>query len=105
MTNCRTPVSIVIPTYNRAKVLPRAVQSAACQCTDRDEIIIVDDGSTDDTEGCLGPFRDRIQYIRVSNGGAGKARNMGVRQARNAYVAFLDSDDEWMPGNWTCNAH
>lgn len=98
MTNCRTPVSIVIPTYNRANVLPRAVHSVVRQCTDRDEIIIVDDGSSDDTEGCLEPFRHRIHYIRVPNGGAGRARNIGVRQARNEYVAFLDSDDEWMPG-------
>jgi GT2 family glycosyltransferase len=90
-------VSVVIPTYNRAALLPRALASALGQCAPGDEIIVVDDGSTDETEQAIAPFRDRIQYLKVANGGAGKARNIGVRRAKNALVAFLDSDDEWLP--------
>lgn len=93
----KVPVSIVVPTYNRAHFLPRALNSSIGQCLIDDEIIVVDDGSTDDTEKAVAPFRDRIVYIRVENGGAGKARNIGVRRAKNPLIAFLDSDDEWMP--------
>jgi glycosyltransferase involved in cell wall biosynthesis len=91
-------VSIVIPTYNRADLLPRAVTSALAQCISGDEVIVVDDGSTDHTEAALAPFQDRIHYVRIPNGGVGRARNEGMRQARNPLIAFLDSDDEWLPG-------
>lgn len=59
---------------------------------------MVDDGSTDNTEQILTPYRDRLRYVRIPNSGAGVARNRGVKEARNDLVAFLDSDDEWMPG-------
>jgi glycosyltransferase involved in cell wall biosynthesis len=91
-------VSVVIPTYNRADLLPRAVTSALAQCIRGDEVIVVDDGSTDNTEAALAPFRDRINYVRIPNGGVSRARNEGMRLARNPLIAFLDSDDEWMPG-------
>lgn len=88
-------VSVVIPTYNRAALVVRAVQSALAAVEDGDEIIVVDDGSTDNTAELLAPFRSRIEYVRAPQGGAGKARNLGVRASRNPLVAFLDSDDEW----------
>jgi glycosyltransferase involved in cell wall biosynthesis len=91
-------VSVIIPTYNRAEVVPRAVKSALGQCLPGDEVIVVDDGSTDHTERALAPFAGRIRYLRTSNRGAGSARNRGIHAARNPLLAFLDSDDEWMPG-------
>ncbi len=91
-------VSTVIPTYNRAHLVRRAVDSALGQSRPGDEVIVVDDGSTDDTAAVLAPYADRIKYVRTPNGGGGAARNVGVRHATRDLVAFLDSDDEWMPG-------
>jgi hypothetical protein len=91
-------VSTVIPTYNRAHFVRRAVDCALHQSRPGDEVIVVDDGSTDDTAAVLAPYGDRITYVRTANGGGGAARNVGVRHATRDLVAFLDSDDEWMPG-------
>ena len=93
-----TFVSIIIPTYNRAPLVGRAVTSVLSQVRAGDEVIVVDDGSTDDTKGALAPFGERIRYLRTENAGAGAARNRGIRESGNPLVAFLDSDDEWMPG-------
>lgn len=90
-------VTVIIPTHNRAPVVPRAVASALACVRPGDEVIVVDDGSVDDTEAGLEPFADRIRYLPVPHGGAGAARNHAVHEARGAYVAFLDSDDEWEP--------
>jgi glycosyltransferase involved in cell wall biosynthesis len=90
--------SIVIPTHNRAGLVVRAVASALGQGTPEDEIIVVDDGSTDGTEAALASVREKIRYFKIENAGPGAARNHGVGLARNPLVAFLDSDDEWMPG-------
>jgi glycosyltransferase involved in cell wall biosynthesis len=90
-------VSVIIPTYNRAHLVSGAVKSALAAMEPGDELIVVDDGSTDATEAALAPLRDRICYFRTENGGAGPARNYGLRKARHPLVAFLDSDDEWMP--------
>lgn len=95
-------VSVVIPTYNRAHVLPRALQSVARQTYADYEVIVVDDGSTDGTPSVLDridpPVRDRMKVLRAEqNSGAAAARNRGVRAARGSFVAFLDADDEWMP--------
>lgn len=89
-------VSIIIPTYNRAALVVRAVQSVLAQTEDGDEVIVIDDGSIDNTREVLAPFQDRIRYIRTKNAGCGAARNRGVREARNLLVAFYDSDDEWL---------
>ncbi len=90
--------SVVIPTYNRAELVTRAVKSALEQVEPGDEIIVVDDGSTDDTEAQLGQFGNLIHYIKIKNSGAGAARNRGISAASRDLIAFLDSDDEWMPG-------
>lgn len=90
-------VSVVIPTYNRAPLVLRAVRSALEATEPDDEIIVVDDGSTDQTEAALAPVRERIRYVRIENGGAGRARNAGIEHAAKPLIAFLDSDDTWMP--------
>ena len=90
-------VSVVIPTYNRAHLIERALNSALPQLIDGDEIIVVDDDSKDNTEEVVRRFGEPVRYYRIPNNGAGRARNFGVSQSRNELVAFLDSDDEWMP--------
>ncbi len=90
-------ISVIIPTYNRAGVVPRAVKSALAAVSTGDEVIVVDDGSTDRTAEALQPFSDRIRYFCQANAGPGPARNRGIELANNPLIAFLDSDDEWMP--------
>ncbi len=93
-------VSVVIPTRNRARLLSRAVQSVLTQSHSRLELIIVDDNSKDDTPQVVQSFRDeRIQYIRHEvTRGPGPARNAGVAASQGQFVAFLDDDDEFLPG-------
>lgn len=92
-------VSVVIPTYNRAHTLDRAIKSILGQTFNDLELIIVDDGSTDNTIEVVSSVNDpRIRYIRHdSNQGANAARNTGIKTARAEFVAFQDSDDEWLP--------
>jgi glycosyltransferase involved in cell wall biosynthesis len=91
--------SAIIPTYNRARTLPRAFASIAGQTLPPSEIIIVDDGSSDDTPSLVGTFtglRPRL-ITHPKNMGAAAARNTGARAASAPWLAFLDSDDAWMP--------
>ena len=89
-------VSVVIPTYNRAATVPRAIESVLAQTVTDLEVIVVDDGSSDDTGKVLGEmFGDRIRYYAQTNQGASVARNRGVEEARGEWIAFLDSDDLW----------
>jgi hypothetical protein len=89
--------SIIVPTYNRAGLVGRAVESVLRQTHAGDEVIVVDDGSTDDTPRVLEEFGSRITVLRTPRGGAGRARNLGIERARGELIAFLDSDDEWLP--------
>lgn len=91
------PVSVIIPTYNRVRLVGRALRSALGALQPGDEVIVIDDGSTDDTERVLSAYGHRIRYIRTANQGSGPARNQAIAEARNPLVAFLDSDDEWLP--------
>jgi glycosyltransferase involved in cell wall biosynthesis len=90
-------VSVVIPAYNSAQYLGEAVQSIFDQTFDNYEIIVVDDGSTDNTRELVESYGGRIRYVRQENGGASKARNRGIAEARGTYIAFLDADDCWEP--------
>lgn len=92
-------VTVVIPTYNRASVLYYALHSVINQTIKNIEIFVVDDASTDNTSELVNSFDDpRIHYIRFNtNKKAAAARNAGMEQARGKYIAFLDSDDEWLP--------
>lgn len=96
-------VSVVIPTYNRAGLLGRSIRSVLNQSYTDFEIIVVDDGSSDDTRDVVAEFVDqRITYVRLSkNIGAGGARNVGIRMSRGKFLAFQDSDDEWLPEKLT----
>jgi glycosyltransferase involved in cell wall biosynthesis len=88
--------SIILPTYNRAYVLWRALESVVAQTETRWELIVVDDGSTDGTARLLEEFRDdRIRSVKTSNRGPSAARNRGLEIARAPYVAYLDSDNTW----------
>jgi len=89
--------SIIIPTYNRASYLDVAINSVLSQMTPGDELIVVDDGSEDETPAVLSKYGNRITAIQGGHGGAGRARNLGIERARNDLVAFLDSDDRWFP--------
>lgn len=93
-----TPVSVIIPTYNRATFIDAAIRSILSQVQHDDEIIVVDDGSTDHTAEVLTQFGDRVSCIQGQHRGAGRARNLGLCHARCPLIAFLDSDDEWLPG-------
>jgi len=91
----RPKVSVVIPTYNRGNCIGEAVQSILAQTYQASEIIVVDDGSTDDTEAALAWCRNQIRYVYQRNAGVAAARNTGMRLARSQWIAFLDSDDQW----------
>jgi glycosyltransferase involved in cell wall biosynthesis len=91
-------ISAIIPTYNRAHVILRSLKSVLAQTTLASEVVVVDDGSTDNTREILAPYLDRITYIRQENAGVSAARNRGAREAGGEWLAFLDSDDEWLPG-------
>src|SRR3990172_7360951 len=90
-------VSVIIPTYNREKYIVETLQSVFEQTFTDYEVIVIDDGSTDNTSVVLKPYLDRIVYIRKPNGGQGSARNVGIKKAKGEYIAFLDSDDLWLP--------
>ena len=88
-------VSVIIPTYNNSKYLPLTIQTVLNQTYHPVEIIVVDDGSIDDTMEVLNPFKDKIYYFYRDNSGSTRARNFGISQARGRYLAFLDADVLW----------
>ena len=90
-------VSVIIPTFNRSKLVVNAIQSVLCQTYQDYEIIVVDDGSTDNTAEALTPYMDRIRYVNQANLGASAAQNRGVQLARGKWISILASDDLWLP--------
>ena len=93
----RPTVSVIIPAFNCGRYLGPAIQSVLKQTHPADEIIVVDDGSTDNTAQIAGSFSDRIRCFRQANAGPAAARNTGARNATGEWLAFLDADDEWLP--------
>jgi len=96
------PISVIIPTYNRANLLIRCLDLVVNQTLEPSEVIIVDDGSTDNTKEIIDRYKNRIKglrYIYQNNQGESCARNKGLINARYSYIAFLDSDDEWLPNH------
>lgn len=90
-------VSVVIATYNRQRLVKEAIDGVLAQSVPVREIIVVDDGSKDDTRKVLGAYGDRIRHFFRPNGGASAARNYGMQAARGRWIAFLDDDDVWLP--------
>jgi len=93
----RTKTSVIIPTYNCGRFIAEAIESALGQTVRPKEIVVVDDGSTDDTAETAARFGDRIRYIRQENQGVSTARNRGVAETTGDLIAFLDADDTWEP--------
>jgi len=89
--------SVIVPTYQAAETIAESVASALAQTVPAHEIIVCDDGSTDETTAVLEPYLDRITYLRHENQGAAAARNRGIRVASGEFVTTLDSDDIWLP--------
>lgn len=89
--------SVVIPTYNRARLVERAITSVLQQRFQPNEIIVVDDGSTDQTKSLVSKMGQPVQYVYQENSGAAVARDRGIRLAQGQWVALLDSDDMWQP--------
>ena len=90
-------ISVIIPTYNRAEMLREALESVFSQTHPVSEIIVVDDGSTDQTDKMLAEFGGRIRTIRIAQSGISVARNTGIDAANGEFIAFLDNDDLWLP--------
>ena len=94
-------VTVVIPAYNYAKTLPRAVQSVVTQLSEHSELLVIDDGSTDETPAVLAELQARhparFRVIHKPNGGLSSVRNRGIAEAKGAYLVFLDADDELAP--------
>jgi glycosyltransferase involved in cell wall biosynthesis len=93
----RPKVSVIIPTYNRANYIAAAIQSVLDQTLRDVEVVVVDDGSTDDTAERLAPVAGKLNYVRTGNQGPARARNEGMRRATGEYIAYLDSDDLYYP--------
>jgi glycosyltransferase involved in cell wall biosynthesis len=94
-------VSVIIPVYNSPDYVGQAVESVLSQTYRDCEIIVVDDGSTDNTRTALEPYLDHIQYVYQDNQGSAAARNRGIRQAKGELIAFLDADDFFiLPEKW-----
>lgn len=91
------PVSVVIPTYNRCDSVVIAIESVLAQTVQPAQIIIVDDGSDDDTAATISARFDQVQLLKQNNHGVSHARNQGIKASTQPWIAFLDSDDRWLP--------
>jgi len=97
-------VSVIIPTYNRSRIVRSAIDSVLAQDYPEIEILVIDDGSADDTREVMQQTygdNPRVRYFPKSNGGVSSARNLGIRECRGEFIAFLDADDTWLPGKLT----
>jgi glycosyltransferase involved in cell wall biosynthesis len=90
-------VSVIIPVYNSSRFINEALESVFTQTFKDYEIILVDDGSTDNTRQIIEKYSDKLIYFRQENGGPAKARNFGIKKSRGKFIAFLDADDIWLP--------
>ena len=90
-------ISVVIPAFNVGKFIARTLDSVLAQTRAADEIIVVDDGSTDNTAEVVRSYGTKVNFIQQDNAGASTARNTGIKAAQSEWVAFLDGDDEWLP--------
>lgn len=90
-------ISVLIPTYNRAELLERAIKSVLAQTYHNYEIIVIDDGSTDNTQQVIHRYRHKLRYFSQLHRGVSAARNLGLEKSTGTWVAFLDSDDYWLP--------
>jgi len=90
-------VSVIIPTYNAARYLGDAIDSVLAQTYNEFEVVVVDDGSTDETPTVVNKYDSRVRYLSQQNAGVAVARNRGISESRAKYVAFLDADDTWFP--------
>ena len=92
-------ISVVIPTYNRAHLIRRTVDNVLQQTYGNVLAIVLDDGSSDETEAVMKAYagNDRVLYVKQQNGGVSSARNQALPLVQGGYVAFLDSDDQWVP--------
>lgn len=95
-------ISVIIPTFNRAHLLPRSIDSLLSQTLSAHSVVIVDDGSTDGTENLVSEKYPEITYLKQDNLGVSAARNAGIAATSDEWLAFLDSDDEWMPKKLQC---
>lgn len=97
----RKTVSVIIPTHNRAWVIREAIDSVLTQDYPDFELVVVDDGSEDNTHLLLLEYGSRLTFIRQPNQGVSAARNRGIKETSGEFIAFLDSDDRWLPGKLT----
>ncbi len=100
--NIKQSVSVIIPTFNRAHVLARALDSVLAQDYGAIDIWVVDDGSTDGTQDLLQSYQGKIQVLTQSNKGVSAARNLGIQKSSGQFIALLDSDDAWEPDKISC---
>lgn len=97
-------ISVVIPTFNRGQIIDRALDSVLAQKLQPAEVIVIDDGSTDSTAATIKSKYKDVTYVYKSNQGVSSARNAGIRIAAGDWIAFLDSDDEWLPSKLALQA-
>lgn len=93
-----TKISVIIPTYNREVTLERAIKSVLAQTHRNFELIVIDDGSTDNTSLIIDKYNRKIRYFSKLHAGVSSARNLGLEKSEGTWVSFLDSDDYWLPG-------
>ena len=97
MTNIQNSISVIIPVYNRYNLIDRAIKSVLEQTRRPDEIIVIDDGSTDGTDKIIINSYPDIILLKQKNRGVSYARNNGIKNAKGTWITLLDSDDEWLP--------